>query len=66
MLHVTRRELERNFKEVSENSIGITYNVGSVDGASEGAIVDFDIGTSRKNSSAPQVACPPPGIGAKF
>jgi hypothetical protein len=56
--------LERNFKEVSENSIGITYYVvNSV--ALEGAIVDLDIGTASINSPALQVACPPPGIGAE-
>ena len=63
-MHVPRRELERNFKEVSENTIGITYSPGSSI-ALEGAVVDLDIGTASTNSSALQVACPPPGIGAK-
>jgi hypothetical protein len=62
--HVVRRELERNFKEASENSIGITYIGSGSSVALEGAIVDLDIGTASINSSALQVACPPPGIRA--
>jgi hypothetical protein len=67
-LHVPRRELERNFKEVSKNSIGITYTVDS-SVTLEGAIVDLDIldiGTASINSSALEVPCGPPEIGAKI
>jgi hypothetical protein len=67
MLHVPRRELERRkFKEISQSSYGITYRSrGSV--AMEDAVMDLHVGTIlSKNSSALEVACPPPGIGANF
>jgi hypothetical protein len=65
MFHVARRELEQKLQEISQNSIGITYIVGSV--ALEGAVVDLHIGTTTGiNSSTLEVACPPPGIGAKI
>jgi hypothetical protein len=47
--------------EISQNSIGITYNGSGV--AQEGAVVDLHIGTIGTNSSALKVACPPPGHG---
>jgi hypothetical protein len=56
--------MERKDKEISQNSFGTTYSVGSV--ALESAGVDLDICTIGINSSTLEVACPPPGIGAKF
>jgi hypothetical protein len=65
-LHVPHRELERrNFKETSEISFGNTYAVASLI-ALKGAVIDLQIGaTLGINSPALEVACPPPGIGAK-
>jgi hypothetical protein len=54
----------RKFREISQNSFGITYRGCSV--ALEGAVVDLHIGNTGIDSSALEVACPPPGIGAKF
>jgi hypothetical protein len=42
-----------------------TYKVAS-SVALEGAVMDLYIGSKSINSSALEVACPPPGIGAKF
>jgi hypothetical protein len=64
MFHVARRELQRKDKEISQNSFGTTYSGDSV--ALENAGVDRDICTvSGINSSTLEVACAPPGIGAK-
>jgi hypothetical protein len=52
-LHVPRRELEQNVKEISQNSFGTTctYIVGSV--ALEGAVMDLHFGINAHiNSSA--------------
>jgi hypothetical protein len=52
-------------KEVSQNSFGITYTATSV--ALESAVMDLHIGiTISINSSALEIACPTPGIGAKI
>jgi hypothetical protein len=65
------RELERrNFKEISENSFGNTYAKVSSSSSSlialKGAVIDLQIGTTLGiNSPALEVACSPPGIGAK-
>jgi hypothetical protein len=59
--------LERTkFRKVlePETNFGITYIAGGV--ALENAGVDLDIYTISINSSSLEVACPPPGIGAKF
>jgi hypothetical protein len=57
--------LQQKYKENSQNSFGTTYSVGSV--ALENAGIDLDICTiSGRNSSTLEVACPPPGIGAKI
>jgi hypothetical protein len=53
-----------NFKEIYQDSIEITYIFSFV--AFEGAVMDLHIGTSGKNGTALEVACPPPGIGAKL
>jgi hypothetical protein len=61
---VTRRELERRkFKVNSLESFGTTYNASAV--ALKGAVVDLDSALIHTDSSALEVACPPPGIGAK-
>jgi hypothetical protein len=53
-----------NFKEISQNTVVITYTTaGSI--ALEYAVIDLHIGTTGKNSTALEVACPPPDIGAK-
>jgi hypothetical protein len=71
---VVRREFERKFQTVLlvenarnflENSFGTTY-IGSGSVALECAGVDLDICTKSINSSALEVACPPPGIRAKI
>jgi hypothetical protein len=51
----------RKIQESSQRSFGITYIGGRV--ALEGAIIDLNIGTTSPsiNSSALEVACPPPG-----
>jgi hypothetical protein len=67
MFHVRRRELEQKVKEISQTSFGTTctYIGGSV--ALEGAVMDLHIGTRVGiNRSALEVACGPPGIGAKI
>ena len=66
-LHVARRELERKFEKVQENSetrFRTTYLVSTI--ALEHAGVDLEICTKSINSSTLEVACPPPGIRAKF
>jgi hypothetical protein len=56
--------LERKFREFSQNRVGTTY-VSTI--AVEYGVVDLHIGTTIGiNSSALEVACPPPGIGAKI
>ena len=55
----------KKIQEISRNSFGSTYIGGSV--ALEDAVVDLHIGTtSGINSPALEVACSPPGIGAKI
>jgi hypothetical protein len=55
----------KKVQEISENKIIITYIGGSV--ALERAVVNLHIGTkSGIGSPTLEVACPPPGIGAKF
>jgi hypothetical protein len=61
---MTRRKLERKIKEISQSSFGTTYIASAV--ALECAGVDLDICTISQNSSALEVSCPPPGIGAKI
>ena len=53
-----------NFTENPQNSFEITYVDGSI--ALEGTVVDLDIGNIGINSTALEVACPAPGIGAKI
>jgi hypothetical protein len=55
----------KNLQESSRNSFGGTY-IGAGSVAVESAGVDLDICIISKNSPALKVACPPPGIGAKF
>jgi hypothetical protein len=60
--------LERKIKENSQKSFGTgpTYiAIYSIAILKECAGVDLDICTISINSSALEVACPPPGIGAK-
>jgi hypothetical protein len=53
-----------NFKKGSYNGLGTTYIEGSV--ALEHGVIDLHDGTILSiNSSTLEVACPPPGIGAK-
>jgi hypothetical protein len=57
----------RKVREISQNSFGATstYRYGSV--AVEGAGIDLHISTTiGTNSSALEVACPPPGHRRKF
>jgi hypothetical protein len=54
----------RKVREFSQNSFGGTYSVGSV--AFKCAVVDLDSAVIRINGSTLEVACSPPGIGAKF
>jgi hypothetical protein len=64
-LHVPRRELERRkFRNFLRPDFALLYIVSAV--ALERAGVDLDICTIRMNSSALEVACPPPGIRAKI
>jgi hypothetical protein len=70
MSHAPRRKLERKIKETDQNSFGTTYMPGLIISAValECAVVDLDICTTISavaNSSALEVACPPPGIGEK-
>jgi hypothetical protein len=53
----------KKFQEVSETRFRTTYLFSAI--ALERAGVDLDICTIGKNSSALEVACPPPGIGTK-
>ena len=59
-----RRELEQKSQEVSQNSFEGTYFVSGI--AFERAVIDLHIGIISRNSSALKVACPAPGIAAKF
>jgi hypothetical protein len=54
----------KKVQETSEPRFCTTYIGSTV--ALENAGVDLDICILRKNSSALEVACPPPGIGAKI
>jgi hypothetical protein len=64
VFHVPHRELEQKFQEISGNANYGTYPWRFIQGEIRG--MDLHIGTAqRKNSSALEVACPPPGIGAK-
>jgi hypothetical protein len=56
--------LERKVKEIFEINFGTTYTGSAV--ALEDACVNLNICTISINSSALEVACPPPGIGAKI
>ena len=57
-------ELERKFREISQNRVGTTYEFSTI--AVEYGVVDLHIGTTLGiNSAALEVACPPPGIGAE-
>jgi hypothetical protein len=53
----------KKFHESSRDSFGITYVGGSV--ALESAVINLEVAILNKNSSALEVACGPPGIGAK-
>jgi hypothetical protein len=54
----------RKVREISRKSFGSTYIGGTV--AFEGAVVDHQSALININSSALEVACPPPGIGVKM
>jgi hypothetical protein len=54
----------KKVREISQNSFGSTYFVGSV--AFKRAVVDLNSAVIRKNGSTLEVACEPPGIGAKL
>jgi hypothetical protein len=51
-------------QDISQNSFGYTYTGGSV--APENTVMHLHIATIGINSSTLEVACPPPGIGAKI
>ena len=53
----------KKVQESSETNFGITYFRSSV--GLESGVVDLHIGIISFNSSALEVACRPPGIGAK-
>jgi hypothetical protein len=55
---------QRKFRKVLAEHLVTTYYGGSV--ALKCAVMDLHIGIIGLNSSALEVACPPPGIGAKF
>jgi hypothetical protein len=59
------RNLSENLKEVSRNSFGIAYLVVS-NVTLEGAVMDVHIGSRSINGPTLEVACGPPGIGAKI
>jgi hypothetical protein len=60
---VTRRELGGKCKQISETRFRTTYKVSAV--ALKNAGVDLDLCAISINSTALEVACPPPGIEAK-
>jgi hypothetical protein len=61
---VTRRDIEK-FQEISGNENYGTYLWHFIQGETRG--MDLHIGTvDSSNSTALEVACPPPGIGAKI
>jgi hypothetical protein len=62
-LHVPPGIGAKKVQESSQNSFGIIYIVCIV--ALEGAVMDVHIVPESINSSALEVACPPPGIEAK-
>jgi hypothetical protein len=63
-LHVPRRDIEK-FQEISMSENHGTYRVRFIRNETTG--MDLHIGTSPStNSSALEVACPPPGIRAKI
>jgi hypothetical protein len=65
LFHVTRRrELERKFQENFWKQLGTTYSVSGI--ALDGTVMNRHICLPSIDSSALGVACPPPGIGAKF
>jgi hypothetical protein len=51
------------FQEISGNKNYGTYPWRVIQGETRG--MDLHIGTVERNSTALEVACPPPGIGAK-
>jgi hypothetical protein len=53
----------RKVREISKNGFGTTEYLGSV--ALESAVMDLDNRIIGRDSSALEVACGPPGIGAK-
>jgi hypothetical protein len=64
-MYVARQELEQKSEMVLEeyHVLRGTYLINAIH--KEYAVVDLNISTIGKNSSALTVACPPPGIGAK-
>jgi hypothetical protein len=54
----------KKFHESSRDGFGITYEAGSV--ALESAVINLEVAILNINSSTLEVACPPPGIGAKI
>jgi hypothetical protein len=53
------------FREISQNRVGTTYVFSTI--AVEYGVVDLHIGACEGINSPPlEVACPPPGIGAKI
>jgi hypothetical protein len=65
MFHVARRDIEK-FQESSAGHHSYTY-IGAGGVAFESAGVDLDIRTTlSSDSTALEVSCSPPGIGAKI
>jgi hypothetical protein len=62
-MYVNRPDMERNFERVLITA-GVTYHKNMI--SFKHAIVDLDICATGPNCSALEVACPPPGIGAKI
>jgi hypothetical protein len=54
----------KTIQEISENKIEITYMVSAI--ALKRAIIDLHSRLINSNSSALEIACPPPGIGAEI
>jgi hypothetical protein len=64
MFHVARRDIE-NFQEISGNEKYGTYPWHFIQGETRGMDLHIDT-VQSSNSTALEVACPPPGIGAKI
>jgi hypothetical protein len=58
------RNWSRKVRGFTQNSFGGTYSVGSV--TFKRAVVNLDSALISINGSTLEVACPPPGIGAKI